>query len=83
MIARPESPSLDTENDFFTSNEAEEREMEYKHRHIFIGTASLDDFLEILEVTPDHTTTRESVVKAFGRQLHSIVVESSITNKDT
>ncbi|CBX91727.1 predicted protein [Plenodomus lingam JN3] len=43
----------------------QERELEYKHRHTFIGTASLDDFLEVLDVTPAHTTTKAAVVRAF------------------
>ncbi|KAH8731560.1 hypothetical protein GQ44DRAFT_604639 [Phaeosphaeriaceae sp. PMI808] len=42
-----------------------ERDLEYKHRHTFIGTASLDDFLEVLEVSQDHTTTKAAVGKAF------------------
>jgi len=42
-----------------------ERELEYKHRHTFIGTASLDDFLEVLDLTPSHTTTKPAVIKAF------------------
>ncbi|KAH7066574.1 hypothetical protein BKA63DRAFT_123355 [Paraphoma chrysanthemicola] len=42
-----------------------ERDLEYKHRHTFIGTASLDDFLEVLEVSSDHTTTKAAVGKAF------------------
>ncbi|KAI8936676.1 hypothetical protein NX059_007071 [Plenodomus lindquistii] len=42
-----------------------ERELEYKHRHTFIGTASLDDFLEVLDVTPTHSTTKAAVVRAF------------------
>ena len=42
-----------------------ERELEYKQRRIFIGTASLDDLLEILEYTPGHTTSRDAVSKAF------------------
>jgi hypothetical protein len=42
-----------------------ERELEYKYCHIFIGTASLDDFLEILEHSSDHTTTRPKVSKTF------------------
>jgi hypothetical protein len=45
----------------------DERELEYKHRHTFIGTASLDDFLEILELSPEHTTTKAKVAKAFVR----------------
>ncbi|ORY13841.1 hypothetical protein BCR34DRAFT_480424, partial [Clohesyomyces aquaticus] len=43
----------------------EERDLEYKHRHTFIGTASLDDFLEILEMTKDHKTDKSKVTKAF------------------
>ncbi|KAH9873341.1 hypothetical protein J1614_005739 [Plenodomus biglobosus] len=43
----------------------QERELEYKHRHTFIGTASLDDFLEVLDVTPTHSTTKAAVVRAF------------------
>jgi hypothetical protein len=42
-----------------------ERDLEYKHRHTFIGTASLDDFLEVLDVSEDHTTTKAAVGKAF------------------
>lgn len=44
----------------------QERDLEYKHRHTFIGTASLDDFLEVLDVSPiSHTTTKAAVVRAF------------------
>ncbi|KAF2466410.1 uncharacterized protein BDR25DRAFT_182223, partial [Lindgomyces ingoldianus] len=44
----------------------QERELEYKHRHTFIGTASLDDFLELLEMSKDYTTTDKArVSKAF------------------
>lgn len=43
----------------------QERELEYKHRHTFIGTASLDDFLEVLDLTPSHATTKAAVIKAF------------------
>jgi hypothetical protein len=42
-----------------------ERELEYKQCHTFIGTASLDDFLEILEHSSDHTITRPNVSKTF------------------
>ncbi|KAF2123477.1 hypothetical protein P153DRAFT_303849 [Dothidotthia symphoricarpi CBS 119687] len=58
---RPERPDGVVE----TALVQEERELEYKHRHTFIGTASLDDFLEILEVSSNHITTRASVAKAF------------------
>jgi hypothetical protein len=44
---------------------AEERDLEYKHRHTFIGTGSLDDFLEILEITPNHTVTKGAITRAF------------------
>jgi hypothetical protein len=44
---------------------SQERELEYKHRHTFIGTGSLDDFLEILEISPTRATTKHAVAKAF------------------
>jgi hypothetical protein len=37
------------------------------HRHTFIGTGSLDDLLEILEILPSHNTTKAAVVRAFVR----------------
>jgi len=43
----------------------EERDLEYKHRHTFIGTGSLDDFLETLETTPNHTATKDAIARAF------------------
>jgi len=43
----------------------EERDLEYKHRHTFIGTGSLDDFLETLETTPKHTVTKDAIARAF------------------
>lgn len=54
--------------------ETEERELEYKHRHTFIGTASLDDFLEILEVSPAYMTMKRNVVQAFGEVLHQVLL---------
>lgn len=48
-----------------TALSAEERELEYKHRYTFIGIGSLDDFLEILEITPARTTSRDAAAKAF------------------
>jgi hypothetical protein len=48
-----------------TSAIQQERDLEYKHRHTFIGTASLDDFLEVLDVSPEHTTNKEALVRAF------------------
>jgi hypothetical protein len=43
----------------------EERDLEYKHRHTFIGTGSLDDFIEALEMSSSHTTTKNAVTRAF------------------
>lgn len=45
----------------------EEREMEYQHRHTFIGTASLDEFLNLLEISSSHRVTQSAVVRAFVR----------------
>lgn len=59
--ARPSSSSRKST----TALIQQERELEYKHRHTFIGTASLDDFLEVLDVTPTHSTTKAAVVRAF------------------
>lgn len=46
---------------------AEEREMEYKHHHTFIGTASLNEFLELLEISPSYHVSQSAVVRAFAR----------------
>ncbi|XP_014558958.1 hypothetical protein COCVIDRAFT_93170, partial [Bipolaris victoriae FI3] len=46
---------------------AEEREMEYQHRHTFIGTASLEEFLDLLEISSSHRVMRSAVVRAFVR----------------
>jgi hypothetical protein len=48
-----------------TTLNQQERDLEYKHRHTFIGTASLDDFLEILEVQPSRTASKAAIAKAF------------------
>ncbi len=61
MFPRKHSPSTVTSTDLTK----EERELSYKHRHTFIGTASLDDFLEFLEVSASYMTTKEAVAKAF------------------
>jgi hypothetical protein len=45
--------------------EQAEHELEYKQRHTFIGTASLDDFLEILKLSSDHRTSKDEVANAF------------------
>ncbi|RMZ70859.1 hypothetical protein GMOD_00008505 [Pyrenophora seminiperda CCB06] len=47
------------------------RDLEYKQRRTFIGTGSLDDFLELLEVSDTHLTTQDAVVRAFV-QLSSV-----------
>ncbi|KAL6707528.1 hypothetical protein ACN47E_004098 [Coniothyrium glycines] len=69
-----DAPTQDTKS--IARVTTEERELEYKHRHIFIGTASLDDFLESLEMTPRHTTSKAAVVRTFvslaaTEQLHA------------
>lgn len=43
----------------------QERELEYKHRHTYIGTASLDDFLETLYISSEHTVSKRAIIKAF------------------
>lgn len=40
-------------------------ELQYKQRHIFVGTASLHAFLEALETSSSETTTKPAVMKAF------------------
>ncbi|PVH95850.1 hypothetical protein DM02DRAFT_484421, partial [Periconia macrospinosa] len=45
--------------------EMKERDLEYKHRHTFIGTASLDDLLDRLEISATHKSTKTGVIKAF------------------
>ncbi|KAF9695661.1 hypothetical protein EKO04_006402 [Ascochyta lentis] len=42
-----------------------EQELQYKHRHIFIGTASLHSFLEVLETSSPRTTSKLATMKAF------------------
>ena len=42
-----------------------ESELQYKHRHVFVGTASLHSFLETLETSPLDSTTKSAVMKAF------------------
>lgn len=64
------SPSLssfviETSEEDTAALEREERELEYKHRHTFVGIASLDDFLELLEMFPNHTTMKSRVAKTF------------------
>ncbi|KAH9872353.1 hypothetical protein IAQ61_005188 [Plenodomus lingam] len=62
----------------------EERELEYKHRHTFIGVTSLDDFLEALEVSSTHTTTKEAVAKGFISLAHNeqMLARSSSTRTE-
>lgn len=42
-----------------------EGELQYKYRHIFVGTASLDDFLSTLETSTFTSTMKLAVMKAF------------------
>ncbi|KAF3034756.1 hypothetical protein E8E11_003309 [Didymella keratinophila] len=42
-----------------------ELELQYKYRHIFIGTASLHDFLDTLETSTLTSTTKLAVMRAF------------------
>jgi hypothetical protein len=71
--AIPSATSTPTSSDSFKtpepepcSFEREEKELEYKHHHTFIGTASLNDFLENLEVSlVRNTTTKAKVIKAY------------------
>ena len=65
QYAPPSRPTSSSRKIAAPSLIQQERELEYKHRHTFIGTASLDDFLEVLDVTPTHTTTKAGVIKAF------------------
>ncbi|KAF1980066.1 hypothetical protein BU23DRAFT_444461, partial [Bimuria novae-zelandiae CBS 107.79] len=64
QLARARRPSLSIEGGG-QSIQAAEHELAYKQRHTYIGTASLEDFLEVLEVTPTYGTTKKHVVKAF------------------
>lgn len=65
QYAPPSRPTSSSRKTAAPSLIQQERELEYKHRHTFIGTASLDDLLEVLDVTPTHTTTKAAVVRAF------------------
>ena len=42
-----------------------EQELYYKYRHIFVGTASLYSFLEILETSTLGLTSKKAVMRAF------------------
>ena len=64
LSQRSPSPSTIFEQDP-SASVREECELEYQHRHTFIGTASLDDFLELLELSPDYMTNKTLVSKAF------------------
>jgi hypothetical protein len=71
--AIPSLTSTPTSSDSFKTPEPEpcsferkEKELEYKHHHTFIGTASLNDFLENLDVSlVRNTTTKAKVIKAY------------------
>lgn len=42
-----------------------EAELQYKHRHIFVGTASLHSFLSLLETSPFGGVSRHAIMKAY------------------
>jgi hypothetical protein len=42
-----------------------EQELYYKYRHIFVGTASLYSFLEILETSTLGSTSKKAIMRAF------------------
>jgi hypothetical protein len=77
VLRLPKHPDIDDRNESpnrvntchtITTSSAltpEERDLEYKHRHTFIGTGSLDDFIEALEISSSHTTTKNAVARAF------------------
>ncbi|RAR09072.1 hypothetical protein DDE82_001983 [Stemphylium lycopersici] len=50
------------DRDILTS---EEQDLEYKHRHMFIGTGSLDDFLDLLEISSARVATQSATARAF------------------
>lgn len=60
--------------------EIEERDLEYKHRHTFVGTASLDDFLGRLDFSATQRTMRSTVVKAF---IHLASTEQILARKSS
>ncbi|KAF2266474.1 hypothetical protein CC78DRAFT_596760 [Lojkania enalia] len=64
-ISNNEPPGLLPAFEEDTFSEQQERELEYEHRHTFIGTASVDDFLNVLETTGINTTSMARVAKAF------------------
>ena len=70
-----------------------ERDLQYSHRHIFVGTSSLHSFLEVLETPSVGTISRLAVMKAFttlasneqllARQRSSSVTDWSLVTRIT
>jgi hypothetical protein len=56
QAATPDKPSIAAQA---------ELELQYKYRHIFIGTASLHDLLDTLDISTLTSTTKLAVMKAF------------------
>lgn len=56
QAATPDKPSIAAQA---------ELELQYKYRHIFIGTASLHDLLDTLDLSTLTSTTKLAVMKAF------------------
>lgn len=66
--SRPTSfitPASRTVHDAVDAATQTEAELQYKQRHIFVGTVSLHAFLEVLETTTLNTTTKLAVMKGF------------------
>jgi hypothetical protein len=61
----PTSNSITSKYEEKSVLEKQERELEYKHRHTFIGIASLDDFLDIITFTPTYTTSKCHIAGVF------------------
>ncbi|KAJ4987132.1 hypothetical protein SVAN01_07420 [Stagonosporopsis vannaccii] len=60
-------------------------ELQYKQRHIFVGTASLHTFIDTLEISSSVTTTKTAVMKAFTQlasQEQLMARRSSLNPKD-
>jgi hypothetical protein len=72
---------MDTEQGTLAARECE---LEYKQRRIFIGTASLDDFLDLLDVSPSFTTTKDSIARAFTllSSNEQLIVRENSTSKE-
>ncbi|OAL56245.1 hypothetical protein IQ07DRAFT_2047 [Pyrenochaeta sp. DS3sAY3a] len=75
------SAEMDMDQDTLAARECE---LEYKQRRIFIGAASLDDFLDLLDVSPSFTTTKDSIARAFTllSSNEQLIVRENSTSKE-